>query len=343
MYLLIVALLPCYASRMKLLSGIQPSGTLHLGNYLGAMRQHVALQDEADQAVYTVVDLHAITVPQDPQRLAEQTLSVAAMYLAAGLDPTKSILFVQSQVPAHAELGWLLGTLTKLGELERMTQFKEKGRGEERGSVGVGLLTYPTLMAADILLYQPTHVPVGEDQVQHLELARDLAERFNNRFGETFTVPEALLVTDTARVMGLDDPSVKMSKSAASEYNYIALTDDADTVSRKIKKAVTDSGSEIVYRPDKPALRNLIAIYAALTGKAPADIEREYEGKGYADFKAGLIEVVNGFLAPLQAKYHGIMADRQGLLDTLHRGAERAQPLAEQTLQNAKEKLGFVL
>lgn len=328
---------------MRILSGIQPSGTLHLGNYLGAIRQHIELQETADQAIYSIVDLHALTVPQDPERLSDQILSVAAVYLACGLDPNKSILFLQSHRPEHAELGWLLGTLTKLGELERMTQFKEKGRGAERASVGVGLLTYPTLMAADILLYQPTHVPVGDDQVQHVELTRDLAERFNRRYGETFTVPEAKLVESGARIMGLDDPSQKMSKSASSEYNYIALTDDADTVRRKIQKAVTDSGSDVAYADDKPALKNLLTIFAGLTDIAPVEIAHRYEGKGYADFKADLADVIRDFLTPIQARYQQHLQDRARLLDILHTGAERAKPLAQQTLVAVKQKLGLVL
>lgn len=328
---------------MRILSGIQPSGTLHLGNYLGAIKQHIELQDVADQAVYSIVDLHALTVPQDPTKLSDQILSITAMYLALGLDPGKAILFIQSQRPEHVELAWILSTLTKLGELERMTQFKEKGRGADRESVGVGLLTYPTLMAADILLYQPTHVPVGDDQVQHVELTRDLAERFNRKFGETFTVPQAKLVQSGARIMGLDDPTKKMSKSASSEYNYIALTDDAETVERKIKKAVTDSGSEITFTDDKPALKNLLTIYGGLTNESPVEIAKRYKGKGYADFKADLAEVITNFLTPIQQRYQQHMQDRDGLLNILHTGADRAEPLAQQTLVAVKEKLGLVL
>lgn len=328
---------------MRILSGIQPSGTLHLGNYLGAIKQHIELQEGADQALYSIVDLHALTVPQDPERLGDQILSVAAMYLALGLDVEQAILFVQSHRPEHAELGWLLGTLTKLGELERMTQFKEKGRGAERESVGVGLLTYPTLMAADILLYQTTVVPVGDDQVQHVELTRDLAERFNNKYGETFTIPEVKLVESGARIMGLDDPQKKMSKSASSEYNYIALTDDAETVERKIKKAVTDSGSSVELSDDKPALKNLLTIYGGLTNTLPTEIALQYQGKGYADFKADLAEVITNFLTPIQELYQQHLSDRGQLLEILHTGADRAKPLAQQTLVAVKEKLGLVL
>lgn len=327
---------------MNILSGIQPSGVVHLGNYLGAMRQHIELARDAERAFYMLVDLHAITVPQDPATLRRNTLSLAALYLAAGLDTDRAALFVQSHIPAHAELGWILTTLTTMGELERMTQFKEKGRSDDRSGTGVGLFAYPALMAADILLYGTTHVPVGEDQVQHVELARDLAKRFNSRFGETFVVPEPKLVRSVARIMGLDDPTKKMSKSATSEYNYIALTDAPDVVERKIRKAVTDSGSEITASDDKPALRNLLVIYSGVTGQAVEDIVNAYQGKDYGDFKAGLTEAVNEFLAPIQAKYHELMADEARLLEVLHAGADRARPVADATLADVKAKLGLV-
>lgn len=326
---------------MRILSGIQPSGILHIGNYLGAIRQHIALQ-EGNEAVYLLVDLHAITVPQDPAKLREHTLNAAAMYLALGLDPEQAILYAQSQLPEHAELSWILTTLATMGELERMTQFKEKGRGEERGSVGMGLVSYPLLMAADILLYNAQKVPIGDDQVQHLELARDLAKRFNQRFGETFTIPEPLLPESGARIMGLDDPTVKMSKSATSAYNYIALTDDAETVQNKIKKAVTDSGSEIVFADDKPALKNLLTIFAGVTDETPTSIASRYEGKGYADFKTDLAEAINAFLDPIQTKYADIRSDEAQLSEILHLGATRARPLAQQTLHNVKQKVGFL-
>ncbi|MBI4032510.1 tryptophan--tRNA ligase [Candidatus Berkelbacteria bacterium] len=327
---------------MRVLSGIQPSGILHLGNYLGALQQHIALQDEAEEAMYTIVDLHAITLPQDPEKLRSQTLGVAAMYLALGLDPNRSILFIQSHVSAHTELGWILTTLATMGDLERMTQFKEKGRGRERGGVGVGLFAYPTLMAADILLYRPSHVPVGADQVQHVELARDLAKRFNQRFGETLTVPEPRLKKETARIMALDDPSVKMSKSAASEYNYIALTDDAETIRRKIQKAVTDSGSTVELADEKPALKNLLTIFAGVTDREPTEIAGEFAGKGYADFKAALADAIIAFLGPVQTKYTELMANDAALVELLHAGAERARPIAEDTLVSVKDRVGFV-
>ncbi len=326
---------------MRILSGIQPSGILHIGNYLGAIRQHIALQDD-NEAVYLLVDLHAITVPQEPAKLREHTLNAAAMYLALGLDPEQAILYAQSQRPEHAELAWILTTLATMGELERMTQFKERGRGEDRGGSGVGLFSYPLLMAADILLYNAQKVPIGDDQVQHLELARDLAKRFNQRFGETFAIPEPLLPESGARIMGLDDPTVKMSKSATSAYNYIALTDDAETVRTKIKKAVTDSGSEIVYSADKPALKNLLTIFAGVTSDTPETIASRYAGKGYADFKTELAEALIAFLTPIQTRYADIRADETQLSEILHAGAERARPLAAKTLQDVKQKVGFL-
>ncbi len=329
---------------MRILSGIQPSGIVHIGNYLGAMRQQIALQDQGDHEhpIYLIVDLHAITVPQEPAKLREHTLNTAALYLALGLDPEKAILYVQSQRPEHAELAWILTTITSMGELERMTQFKEKGRGEDRGGSGVGLFSYPLLMAADILLYNTQKVPIGEDQVQHLELARDLAKRFNQRFGDTVTIPEPILPEHGARIMGLDDPSVKMSKSASSAYNYIALTDDADTVRNKIKKAVTDSGSEIVYSNEKPALKNLLTIFAGVTSDTPEVIASRYAGKGYADFKADLAEAITAFLAPIQARYAEIRGDEQHLTEILRIGARRAEPLAKQTMHKVKNAVGFV-
>ena len=250
----------------RIFSGVQPSGNLHIGNYLGAIKNWVKLQDEFE-SIFCVVDLHAITVPQDPEELRKKTIEIAKIYLAAGIDPEKSTIFVQSQIAEHAELCWILNTIAKISEMERMTQFKDKSENKE--GVGMGLFDYPVLMAADILLYDTNIVPVGEDQVQHVELARTLARRFNQKFGETFVVPEPKLVKEGARIMGLDDPTKKMSKSASSEYNYISLTDDTETIRRKIKKAVTDSGSEIVYQEDKPALYNLINIYSLFSEKTP--------------------------------------------------------------------------
>ncbi len=323
----------------RLFSGIQPSGDLHLGNYLGAIKQWVELQ-EGNDAVYCVVDLHAITVPQDPVALRKKTLEIAKIYLASGVDPKKATLFIQSHVSAHTELGWILNTIARIAELERMTQFKDKAQKGGASESGVGLFTYPVLMAADILLYDTEIVPVGKDQMQHIELARDLAERFNKRFGETFIIPEGKLSKEGALIMGLDDPSKKMSKSAASEYNYIALTDDADTVRRKIKKAVTDSGSEIVYADDKPALKNLINIYTLLSGKTSQEIETMYVGKGYGDFKTDLAEVIVSFLSPFQERLAALSDD--GVLTILKAGAEKVRPLAETKLRQVYEKIGII-
>ena len=265
----------------RIFSGIQPSGNIHLGNYLGAIKQWVDLADQFDESIYCVVDLHAITTQQDPKILRKKILEVAALYIASGVDPDKSAIFVQSSRPEHSELAWILNCQAKMGELYRMTQFKEKSVKGTGDSAGVGLFVYPTLMAADILLYNATHVPVGEDQKQHVELTRDLAMRFNKNFGETFVIPEPIINKETARIMGLDDPTKKMSKSASSPYNYIAITDDADTIRNKIKRAVTDSGSEVKAGPDKPALTNLLTIFSEVTGKTAEEIEKEFAGKGY--------------------------------------------------------------
>lgn len=337
----------------RLFSGIQPSGNLHLGNYLGAIQNWVKLQDDYE-AMFCVVDLHAITAPQDPVELKRKTLEIAKIYLAAGINPEKSTLFVQSHVKEHTELAWILNTLTKITELERMTQFKDKSQKDSKEGISAGLLTYPTLMAADILLYDTAVVPVGEDQLQHVELTRTLARRFNDRFDETFVVPEAIVQKEGARIMGLDDPTKKMSKSAASEYNYIALTDDAETVRRKIKKAVTDSGSEIVYADDpvksdtlsdhgarKPALHNLINIYSLLSSKTPQDIVRMYQGKGYADFKNGLAEVIVDFLAPFQERLKNISDEE--VLAVLRAGAEKARALAAKKIETVNKQVGFLV
>jgi len=336
--------------KKRIFSGIQPSGNLHLGNYLGAIQNWVKLQNEpvlnashnnagGYDSIFCIVDMHAITVPQDPQKLQKNTLELAKVYLASGIDPEKCAIFIQSHVKEHAELAWILNTLTKISELERMTQFKDKSENKE--NIAMGLFDYPVLMAADILLYDTDTVPVGEDQLQHIELTRNIAKRFNSQFGETFKIPEGIVKKETMRIMGLDDPSKKMSKSAASEYNYIALTDDAETVRRKIKKAVTDSGSEIQYSKEKPALYNLISIYSALSEKSPQEIEKMYAGKGYADFKNDLAEVIINFLTPLQKKMTELTDEK--VLEILRKGAEKVKPLAEKKLQEVKEKIGFVL
>lgn len=323
----------------RLFSGIQPSGNLHIGNYLGAVAQWLPLQEEYE-AIFCVVDQHAITVPQDPTSLRQKTLEIAKIYLAAGIDPKKCTLFIQSQVPEHTELMWILNTIARLGDLEKMTQFKDKSAKGDRETTGVGLFDYPVLMAADILLYDTAVVPVGEDQLQHIELTRTLARRFNERFGETFRVPEGKVTQEGARIMALDDPTKKMSKSASSEYNFIALTDDADTIRRKMKKAVTDSGSEIVYSDEKPALKNLLNIYALFSGKTPQDIAAGYQGKGYGDFKTDLAEVVIGFLLPFQERLTGISDEEVSLV--LRQGAERARALAAAKMHMARERMGFI-
>lgn len=326
--------------KQRIFSGIQPSGNLHLGNYLGAIRNWVKLQDSYD-SIFCVVDMHAITVPQDPEVLRRRTLDIAKIYLAAGIDPEKCALFIQSHVPEHAELCWILNTIAKVPELERMTQYKDKSQKNGKESTSVGLFDYPILMVADILLYDTNLVPVGGDQFQHIELTRTLAERFNKKFGETFVLPEAYATKESMLIMGLDDPTKKMSKSASSEYNYIALTDDEEAIRRKIKKAVTDSGSEIVYNDTKPALKNLIHIYSLLSEKPVKEIEKEYAGKGYADFKAGLADIVVSFMKPLQEKIKSL--DDEKVLAILRSGAEKVQPLARKKLEEVKKKIGFIL
>lgn len=326
-------------SKQRIFSGIQPSGNLHLGNYLGAIKNWVKLQNEYD-SIFCVVDLHAITVPQDPEELKKKTIEVAKIYLASGIDPKKSAIFIQSHVPEHAELAWILNTIAKISEMERMTQFKDKSVKNKEG-VGMGLFNYPVLMAADILLYDTQVVPVGEDQLQHIEITRTLANRFNKKFGETFVVPEPFITKEGMRIMGLDDPTKKMSKSAESEYNYIALTDSEADVRRKIKKAVTDSGTEIKYADDKPALKNLINIYSLLSDKKPQEIEKLYAGKGYAEFKDGLAEVIINFLKPFQKKYNTLTDEE--VLEILKAGAEKVRPLAKKKLEEVKKKVGFVL
>lgn len=421
-------------NKKRIFSGIQPSGNLHLGNYLGAIQNWVKLQDEFE-SIFCVVDLHAITVPQDPEDLRKKTIEIAKIYLASGIDPKKSSIFVQSHVAEHSELAWILNTITRISELEKMTQFKDKARLDlnlfkeiaakietskklfsdgqisfnkfidylndfknsieritttssiqqtvllkdrlvdyieksrnltdayyssdaafreiadgieriledlkKRESISVGLFDYPVLMAADILLYNTEVVPVGEDQLQHIELARDLAKRFNKKFGDTFIIPEHFVKKEGMRIMGLDDASKKMSKSAKSEYNYIALTDSEEIIRKKIKKAVTDSGSEIVYRDDKPALKNLINIYSLLSDKSTSDIEKMYAGKGYGDFKNDLADVVVNFLKPLQEKIASISDDE--VLQILQAGAAKVRPIAQQKLTEVKKRVGFII
>jgi tryptophanyl-tRNA synthetase len=319
-------------------SGVAPSGVPHLGTYLGAVKNWLDLQKDY-QCIFCVVDLHAMTVPQEPQKLKSKILEVAKIYLAAGIDPAKSIVFVQSHVKEHAELCWILNTLARIPELERMTQFKDKSK-EHKKDVNMGLFDYPVLMAADILLYKTQGVPVGEDQQQHVELARTLAERFNSKFREIFVLPKALVRKEGARIMALDDPTKKMSKSAASPANYLALTDPPDVIREKIKKAVTDSRKEIVAGPDKPALTNLLTIYSLLANKSVGEIEKMYQGKGYADFKADLAEVVVDFLKPFQKKYNEL--DDKEVLKILEDGATKASEIAGQTMKEVKEAVGLI-
>lgn len=323
-------------------SGIQPTGVIHIGNYLGAIKQWISLQHEAEKSIFCVVDLHAITVPQDPEKLKNNIYSVAALYLAAGIDPEKSSLFVQSSRPEHSQLAWLLNCNTQMGELGRMTQYKEKSE-KKKDSVTVGLYGYPVLMAADILLYRATHVPVGEDQIQHVELARDVAQRFNHRFGETFVLPKALTKKTSARIMGLDNPLKKMSKSADSQYNYIALNDTPKDIENKIKKAVTDSGTEIKSGLDKPAITNLLNIFSEVTGKEICDLEKEFSGKGYGEFKNRLAEAIIEYIMPIQKKHAALMNDRAELSRILQKGSSNVSKVAHDVLNDVSKKMGIGL
>jgi tryptophanyl-tRNA synthetase len=399
--------------KQRIVSGIKPSGDLHIGNYLGAIAQWTKLQDEYEVMIF-IADLHAITVPQEPEELRRRTVEIAKIYLAAGIDPKKVTIFVQSQIHEHAELCWILNTVTRNGDLTKMTQFKDKAlvdfdvieeirnkaslarkkfnefneeydkkqdlkaalldvltfwksdkpdpirnlfdifvaseealdkfqeMKEQFNSVGVGLFDYPVLMAGDIMMYDAQLVPVGDDQVQHIELARTIGKRFNKRFGEDiFTLPQPLLQKSGARIMALDNPQKKMSKSATSENSYIALNDEPQKARKKIMRAVTDSGTEIVYTDDKPALKNLINIYSLFSGKTTTEIEQLYVGKGYADFKTGLADVVVAFLEDFQRKYAAISDEK--VLQVLQEGAHKVRPLAQQKIQTVKKLVGFVL
>lgn len=321
------------------LSGIQPSGLLTIGNYIGAMKNFVALQEDYN-SYFMVVDLHAITVAQEPAALREASESVAALYLAAGLDPVKANIFLQSHVPQHAELGWIMTTLAAMGELERMTQFKDKSEGKD--SVGAGLFVYPALMAADILLYNADLVPVGDDQKQHLELTRDLAGRFNHRFGDYFTVPEPFIPKIGARIMSLDDGTKKMSKSNPNVGSFIALLDPPDVIRKKLSRATTDSGREVMYDPqNKPEISNLMSIYSQFSGLSLDEITAKYEGQMYGGFKKELAEVVVAGLEPLQQRYRDIRESGE-IHQVLRQGAENAQAVAEKTLIAVKERMGFL-
>ncbi len=324
----------------RVLSGIQPSGKLTLGNYIGALQNFVALQHE-HECYFMVVDLHAITVPQEPAALREQTESVAALFIAAGIDPSKASVFLQSHVPAHSELGWLLTTQTYMGELERMTQFKDKSAGKD--SIGAGLFVYPSLMAADILLYNTDLVPVGDDQKQHLELTRDLAQRFNHKYGDTFKIPEPYIPKVGARIMSLDDASKKMSKSNPNPGSYIALLDSPDDIRKKFARSTTDSGREVVFdTQNKPEISNLMTIYANCSGLTIGEVAARYEGQGYGQFKKDLAEQVVNVLEPLQEKYRTIRASGE-ISRILREGAERVGSVADTTLRSVKERMGFLI
>lgn len=323
----------------RVFSGIQPSGTLTIGNYLGAMKNFVELQDDAD-CLFCVVDMHAITVPQDPLQLRKNTMNLAALYIAAGINPDKSTLFAQSHVPAHAELGWILQCVVHFGELSRMTQFKEKSA--QRDVVTAGLFTYPALMAADILLYQTSLVPVGEDQKQHLELTRDIAIRFNQKFGETFAIPEVYIPKVGGRIMSLEDPTKKMSKSDESAGAYISMLDEPNVIRKKISRAVTDSGREVRFdKENKAAVSNLMTIYSLCAGMTMEEVEAHFEGQGYGPFKKELAEVVVATLEPIQTRQRELLASG-AMEDILRRGADRAAEKAEVTLRNVKDRVGFV-
>lgn len=322
----------------RVFSGVQPTGNIHLGNYLGALKQFVELQED-NECIYCIVDEHAITVPQDPKELKKHILDVAALYLAAGLDPKKSIIFVQSQVSGHAELGWILTCCANTGELFRMTQFKAKSQGKE--SVGAGLLTYPTLMAADILLYDTDVVPVGNDQKQHIELTRDLAIRVNHHYGKTFVVPDGRFMKEGARIMALDDPTSKMSKSAENIHSRISLLDEPSKIKKSIMKATTDSDGIVKFDAEnKPGISNLLNIYSALSEKTVAELETMYEGKGYGDFKKDLVEVTIDALAPIKQRYQEIRESKE-LIEILNDGAQKADAIAQETMKRVRKNFGL--
>ncbi|MEX2054949.1 MAG: tryptophan--tRNA ligase [Candidatus Andersenbacteria bacterium] len=323
----------------RIFSGVQPSGVLHLGNYLGALKQWVALQEQ-NETFYCIVDEHAITVPYDPKQLQDRILDTTALYIAAGIDPERSIVFVQSHVPQHTELAWLLSTITPYGDLTRMTQFKDKSKKQSAGTT-VGLFSYPMLMAADILLYQTQVVPVGDDQTQHIELTREVATRFNGRFGDHLTIPQAYVNPLVARIMSLSDPTKKMSKSDEPK-TYIALTDEAETIRKKIGSAVTETEPVFSFSESGPAVQNLLHLYQALGDESPEAIEAAFSGKGYKEFKEALAERIITTLQPLQKRYQELRASDDDLRILLGRGQHRAQQVAAQTLTRVKEAMGLL-
>jgi tryptophanyl-tRNA synthetase len=324
---------------MRVFSGIQPTGAKHFGNYSGGFRQYAATQD-LGEAFFCIVDLHSITVPHDPEELYESTLDLAAMLLATGIDPERSTMFVQSQVPAHAEGSWLFACIATMGELRRMTQFKEKSHGQD--SVAAGLFLYPALMAGDILLYQTDKVPIGDDQRQHLELTRDIAERFNTRFGETFKLPEGIYPEIGARVMDLQEPERKMSTTGGTPQGTVGLLDPPDTIRRKFRSAVTDSGKDVVRSPEKPGITNLIEIMSVATGEAPEAVEAHYGGRGYGAFKEAVAEAVVVLLDPIRLRYGELRGDPDRLRSILAAGAEKAEEISSETLALAYQRIGFV-
>lgn len=326
--------------KKRVLSMIQPTGVFTLGNYLGALKNFVALQDDYE-CVYALADLHAITVRQEPAAFRKNTLSAYAMMLALGIDPEKSIFFIQSQVPEHAQLAWVLNCYTQFGELSRMTQFKDKS-AKHADNVNAGLFTYPCLMAADILLYNADYVPVGADQKQHLELARNVAERFNGLYSPTFVVPEGLIPKTGARIMSLQDPTKKMSKSDENTSSFITLLDTPDQILKKFKRAVTDSEACVRYAEGKDGINNLMGIYSCITGKSYAEIEKEFEGRGYGDFKTAVGEAVVGEFAPIQARYNEFVKDKAYLEKCYSEAAPRAEAIARRTLQKAMKKVGYL-
>jgi tryptophanyl-tRNA synthetase len=321
----------------RIYSAAQPTGNIHLGNYFGAIYNWIQLQKEYD-CIFSIVDLHALTIQQNPADLNKNIKDLIKLYIAVGLDPKKCIIYRQSDVKEHSELAWILNCITPIAELERMTQYKDKST-QHKKNINAGLLTYPCLMAADIILYNTELVPVGEDQVQHVELARTIAKKFNNQYGETFILPKPLLNKVSARLKGLDDPTKKMSKSASSELNYIALTDSPEIVKKKIKKAVTDSGSTITYEQDKPAIANLMTIYHLVTGLEIKEIEKRFKGKGYGDFKNDLTDRINDFLKPIQERFAAI--DENELQVILQTGAKKAEAIAKEKIKEVKTIIGL--
>lgn len=327
--------------KKKVLSCIQPSGMLTLGNYIGALKNWKNMQEEFD-CTYAVADLHTITVRQEPAKFRQQIYSTAALLLALGIDNEKSTLFVQSHVPEHSQLAWILSCYTQFGELSRMTQFKEKSL-KHADNVNAGLFSYPVLMAADILLYKPDLVPVGADQKQHLEIARDIATRFNHTYGDVFTVPDAYIPKVGARIMSLQDPTKKMSKSDENVNSWVAILDSKDDIIRKFKRAVTDSEACVCMGENKPGINNLIGIYSSVTGKSTAEIEKEFEGKGYGEFKLAVGEAVAEELRPIRERYETFISDKKQLEDIYREGAQKAEYTARKTLSKVMKKVGFVL